>query len=279
MRVWVWGLAPAMSKIPKMKMKWGINASMTPTFVGRKKLYKGYRWYDHQNWLGRTSHALKSGVQRKHAAYDAVWRVPPMPVPLRPCFRDIGFNRARVPPAIVFPEDKVLARFNSDDEIQKLFADRLHPFGNSSERGGRVSKELPPFVPQTEQLQAALRHGPQLLPKLQRRFLAHHKMLVEDKGCTTDEAYGMVKEVLLEQYKQFEKRNSGVLKVSKDLDHVRMRDEYNQFQTMEEQAMYTSYQRRDMLLREEDLKGEREVVKYATTLSNQAAAERAQAER
>jgi hypothetical protein len=32
---------------------------MTLTFYGRKKLHKGYRWYDHRNWLGRTTQALK----------------------------------------------------------------------------------------------------------------------------------------------------------------------------------------------------------------------------
>ena len=259
-----------MGKIPKMKMRWGVNTAMTPTFVGRKKLYKGYRFYDHQNWLGRTSHALKSGVQRKHAAYDAVWRAPPMPAPLRPCFRDIGLNRARVPPAIVFPEDAVANKFRSDPEIQGLFQDRLHPFGNEAQRGGTNSKELPPFVSKAQQLQSALRHGPQMMPKLQRRFVAHYKMLTEEKGLEPKEAYATVKEALLEQYQRFEQSNTSVLEMSANINNIHMRDEcvanlrgrgmpyhvltvlarrYNQFQKQEEHAVSTSYQRRDMVCR------------------------------
>ena len=36
------------------------------------------RWYDFQSWLGRTTDSAKSGVVRKTAAYDAVWKTPPL---------------------------------------------------------------------------------------------------------------------------------------------------------------------------------------------------------
>ena len=111
---------------------------MKPMWFGRKKLYKGYRcarpsrrpaaqrtacrlaskpvrclradgakcppgrWYDYQSWLGRTTTSLKSGVVRKTAAYDAAWRTPPLPAPLRPTFREPGSKRSRIPCAAIF---------------------------------------------------------------------------------------------------------------------------------------------------------------------------------
>lgn len=58
------------------------------------------RWYDFQSWLGRTTDSMKSGVVRKTAAYDAVWKTPPMPAPLRPTFRDPQVRRPALPAAL-----------------------------------------------------------------------------------------------------------------------------------------------------------------------------------
>jgi hypothetical protein len=184
-----------------------IKRAMTPTFVGRKKLYEGYRFYDYNNWLGRTSHALKSGVVRKHAAYDAVWKVPPLPAPLRPTFRTQGTNKCRIPPALVFTEDAIARKFKKDPEILSLFAERTHPTGSSSERGSPNVRVTPMYDSKSSVLQTALRHGPEMLPKLQRRFLAHFKMLHEEKGLDKHTAYELVKTQLVDQYRAFEARN------------------------------------------------------------------------
>ena len=75
-----------------------------------------------------------------------------------------------------------------------------------------LTREFPSAVPR--------RHGPQFPEKITRRFISHHMRLV-DQGFTQSQAYDMVKEALVTQYRQFEARHAKVFAAGERASLVR----------------------------------------------------------